>query len=86
MSDSNTPSAVDQPRDSLSNRVVRRVATRTDRNVTALPALYEAIDPEALDRLVASTAERDTSLSVQFTYADQVVTIDQQMAITCEQQ
>ncbi|WP_290813768.1 HalOD1 output domain-containing protein [Halovivax sp.] len=50
-----------------SSRLVLTVADRTGASFEELPPLYEAIDPEALDRLV--TAGRTPSLEVHFAYA-----------------
>lgn len=51
----------------LTERLVERVADATDRDPTALPPLFEAVDPEALDRLVTSGS---ASLRAEFEYAD----------------
>lgn len=37
--------------------------------------LYEAVDPDALDALVASGDGRDADLTVTFTYCDYTVTV-----------
>ncbi|AFZ71353.1 HalOD1 output domain-containing protein [Natronobacterium gregoryi] len=44
--------------------VLARIAAREDRERTALPPLYEAVDPEA----VASLLESSTPVVVQFEY------------------
>lgn len=73
-------------RDPVSEVVLEHVAQRTDRGVLELPPLYETLNPDVLDHLVASAQRNDTSLSVQFTYAGHHVTIDQNVDIRCEQQ
>jgi len=41
----------------------------------ALPPLYEAIDPEALDTLVSAAETRGADCSVQFSYGGYSVTV-----------
>jgi hypothetical protein len=57
-------------------KVVERVAAVTDRETTKLPPLYGTIDPELLDAVVGSVAADSSSLTIQFTYAGQQVTVD----------
>jgi len=57
-------------------RVVERVATVTNREATKLPPLYDTIDPDILDAVVSSVAENSSSLTVQFAYAGQQVTVN----------
>ena len=59
-------------RESVSERIVRRVADVTDSNGCDLPLLYEAVDPDALDALVA---HMETG-TVTFEYAGSEVTVE----------
>lgn len=65
-------------------KVVQRVAAVTDQEVTQLPALYDAIDPEALDSLIKFVATRSSALEIRFTYAEQRVIIDGRGAVSVE--
>jgi hypothetical protein len=49
-----------------SERVVRSVAALTDTDPVDLPPLYDAIDPEALDRLVDSQADSECEIAFQY--------------------
>lgn len=53
-------------------RVIWRVARETEKDVTGLPPLYDAVDPEALNAVV----ESPVTSSVAFTYADHDVLVD----------
>lgn len=55
----------------VSTRIVRRVAKATNRNETELPLLYDAIDPEALDTLIARMSDGEIS----FDYAECRITV-----------
>lgn len=70
---------MDQPASPISSRVVDAVCSAKDVGLTALPPLYETIDPDALDALFAAhTSERSTAkqtLVVQFFYAGYEVTV-----------
>lgn len=59
---------------SPSERVVREVAAKTGTDPLALPPLYEAIDPDALDALF--TSSDGNSLQVEFEYAGRHVVVD----------
>jgi hypothetical protein len=48
--------------------VVELVAAVTDRPVTALPPLYDVVDPEDLDALCASGERGGRALVVRFSY------------------
>lgn len=65
----------------VSTAVVESVSDATDTPVLELPPLQKAIDPDALDALVA---EQSTTASVTFRYADRVVTVnaDQTIEVT----
>ncbi|QLG49170.1 HalOD1 output domain-containing protein [Natrinema halophilum] len=62
--------------DSPSSAVVRAVADVTGRDVTAIQPLYEAIDPDALDRFLThgKASARPRMLSFRFEHCD--VTVD----------
>ena len=47
--------------------MVRAVAVLTDTDPVELPALYDDVDPEALDQLVGSATDGDVQIC--FTYA-----------------
>ncbi|MFC6614693.1 HalOD1 output domain-containing protein [Halopenitus salinus] len=57
---------------SVSERVIRRVAETTDRDVLDLPVLYDAVDPDALNAVVESMSDGE----VAFQYAGHEVTVD----------
>lgn len=63
--------------------VVQRVAEHTAKDAIALPPIYEAIDPEALDRLVRSGREGDGAVSIQFIYAGHRIEVEQDGTIRC---
>jgi hypothetical protein len=52
--------------------VVHAVASATDTDPLELPALYETIDPDALNAIIGSMADG----KVVFEYADCTVTVD----------
>lgn len=62
----------------VSTAVVESVSDATDTPALELPSLQKAIDPDALDALVA---ERTTTASVTFRYADHVVTVEPDQTI-----
>lgn len=55
----------------VSERVISRIADRTDTDPLELPRLSEAVDPDALDALVNRLADGEVS----FRYAGYVVTV-----------
>jgi hypothetical protein len=64
-----------EPAESVATRVVSAVASREGVDPTAIePPLYDAIDPDALDALVASNGE--SGLHVSFTYCGYPITVD----------
>ena len=65
----------------VSERIVERIADTTGSDVSELPTLYDAVDPEALDTLV----ERMSSGVVSFTYADHRVTVNSDGSIHLEE-
>lgn len=58
-----------------STAVVEAVARATGRDPTTLDPLYEAIDPDALDRLIRSSADRSGDATVRFSYLDCRITV-----------
>lgn len=59
-----------------STAVVEAVSETAGADPTALPPLYEVIDPDALDRLLdPSSRTRHPSTTVEFVYYGYVVTI-----------
>lgn len=68
----------------VSMKVVQRVAAVTDQEVSQLPPLYNAIDPEALDSLIEPIVTSPASLEIRFTYAGQRVIIDGRGTVSVE--
>jgi len=70
----------------ISVQIVEAVAETAGVDPLELPPLYETIDPEAIDTLIAdSEASRSTSPDViKFAYADHTVTVygDQTVEVT----
>lgn len=61
----------------ISTTVVRRVANEAGVEPTALPPLYEWIDPDALDALFASRpGGKDRSGRIEFPYLDYEIAVD----------
>lgn len=60
------------PLDSATSRVLEAVAVTSGVDPLELPPLYDVVDPDKLDALVAST----TDGKVSFTYAGYEVTVD----------
>lgn len=58
--------------ESVSVRVIERVAAHAGDDSLDLPPLYDAVDPDALDALVATMAEG----TVSFAYAGNEVSVD----------
>ena len=73
-----------EPSDQVTMAVVQAVSGATNRSVTALPPLYDAIDPDALDALVESTTGRSSRLQIEFTYADCRVTVGPRRRVEVE--
>ncbi|ELZ06314.1 hypothetical protein C482_00790 [Natrialba chahannaoensis JCM 10990] len=57
--------------------VVEAVSTVADCDPTALPPLYDTIDPDALDALFSEQTAADVRPEVSFTYNQYDVTITQ---------
>lgn len=74
------------PEPSVSMRVIRNVAEVDDVDPVELPPLYEVVDADLLDGLVASTPDRADapSLSVTFEYCGYTVTIDGTREVSIE--
>lgn len=66
------------PGESASTAAVLAVAAARDRPVTALAPLYDAVDPDALDRLVEppGTGADGGTVAVTFEYEGTTVTVD----------
>ncbi len=64
--------ALDADRTVTNLELVERVADAADSDPTALPSLFDAVDPEALDQLVASGS---ASLRAKFEYAGCLVEV-----------
>ena len=58
-----------------SQAVSERVAACEGVDLTELVPLYEAIDPEALNRLVETSRSTDSALRIEFTYPGYDVTV-----------
>lgn len=69
----------------MSTKVVQRVATVTDQEVTQLPPLYETIDPEALDAIINSVATDTSSLVFRFKYSGCQVIIHESGIVSIEE-
>lgn len=61
--------------------VVEALAEKTGQAIDDLPALYEYVDPDALETLVGSQSNGEHSL-VRFTYRSQQVTVEGSGTIT----
>lgn len=58
-------------RTSVTEQIVRQVASAMNHDPLELPPLYESVDPDGLERLVDSMADGEVS----FTYAGHQVTV-----------
>lgn len=68
---------MEQTENPVSQRIVQAAATITDVDPLELPPLFEAVDPDALDALVSSSAASGTGPLVEFRYEGYVVTVAQ---------
>lgn len=66
---------------SVSEQVVQEVANTTGKDALELPSLYEVIDPDALDTLVAEMSDG----GVSFSYAGHEVTVKSDGSISLEE-
>lgn len=64
----------------VSEQVVETVANRTGADALELPPLYDAVDPEALDRVL----ERAANGEVSFRYAGQHVTVSADRTVSLD--
>jgi len=72
------------PETPVSAKVVQKVATITNQNMTQLPPLYNTIDPEALDTIVDIGPKDSASTQVQFTYAECRITVNDSQTVIVE--
>lgn len=56
-------------------RIVEAVAAETGRDAIELPPLHDYVDSDAVDSLLATDANADASLHLEFSYADALVTV-----------
>lgn len=68
-----TGTTLDYHRDSVSLRVVDALSDATDTAADELDPLYNAVDPEALDRLLESGSSGD--VRVEFEYGGSLVEV-----------
>ncbi|MBX0297208.1 HalOD1 output domain-containing protein [Haloarcula nitratireducens] len=66
----------------LSERIVQRIATTTNSDVTELPPLHDSINPDALE----TTVEEMSGGAISFRYAGHEVTVVQDGTISLEEQ
>lgn len=78
----------DSPEPSVSMQIVRRVAELEEVDPVELPPLYEVVDADILDGLIASTtdAPNEANFSVTFEYNEYTVTVDGNQDISIERQ
>ncbi|EMA30011.1 hypothetical protein C446_16807 [Halobiforma nitratireducens JCM 10879] len=55
--------------------IVETVAAVTDRDSLEMPPLFESVDTEALEVIVASARDRERLLEVTFVYQECLVTV-----------
>lgn len=69
-----------------SQAIVERVAAREGVDHTDLVRLYDAIDPEALDRFIETSQETDSTAQIAFSYHGYTVTVsgDGQISLSSE--
>lgn len=63
----------------VSNRVIRNVARETDTSPPELPALFETVNPDALESIVRSA---DGQVTVEFEYGGCTVRVDSQRGVS----
>lgn len=59
----------------ISTRIVEEVATHHERPPAELPPLFETVEVDALDRLVARLPDEPLVEAVEFSYAGTCVTV-----------
>lgn len=57
----------------VAEEIIERISRRTEEDPLELPLLYESIDTEALERLLASS---DGYVSVEFSYCGYDIAVD----------
>lgn len=84
MSDSALSASANPFTEQVSTEVVTAVADAKCLDPTDLPPLYDAIDPDALDRLFRSEVQNGASgtVKVQFTFAGCDVVVDTENRVT----
>ncbi|OIB59197.1 HalOD1 output domain-containing protein [Natrialba sp. SSL1] len=71
--------------DELCRRIVEAVAAHEQCDVTDLPPLYNAVEPDAVCKLFASTATHNRPTGqVTFTYCEHRVTVDASGSVSVE--
>lgn len=70
---------------SVDSRIVQQVAEREERDPTELPPLYDVIDPDALNTIIAGTTPSDRkAVRVTFTYCGYVVRVNSDNEVRIE--
>jgi|GEM_PF-2886701 hypothetical protein len=64
--------------------IVERIADITDQDVTAMPPLYDSINPSALTDLMSSSGSTDPPIEVSFWYQDCRITVSNFGTFTVE--
>ncbi|MFC7114902.1 HalOD1 output domain-containing protein [Natronoarchaeum sp. GCM10025703] len=64
--------------------IVERVADITDQDVTAMPPLYDSVNPGALADLMSSSVSTDLPIEVSFWYQDCQITVSNSGTFTVE--
>lgn len=64
----------------ISEQIIQTVATTTNSDALELPPLYDAIDPDALDALVAQMSDG----TVSFTYAGYNIVVGSDESVSLE--
>lgn len=69
---------------SVSNAILKRIVTTTDRDVTELPPIYDAIDPDALEALIDSCTTSTASVTFHYHGFRVTVTGDRTVTLTAD--
>ncbi len=78
---------VDLPNDSegeLVVTIVEHVADITDQDATAMPPLYDSVNPGALTDLMSSSVSSDLPIEVSFWYQNCQITVSNSGTLTVE--
>ncbi|ADB63197.1 hypothetical protein Htur_4385 (plasmid) [Haloterrigena turkmenica DSM 5511] len=78
------PFGTERSAESVSTKVIKRVATASDREISQLPPLYDTVDPGALDALIDSVEAGPSSLVLRFAYEGYLITIDESASVSVE--